>query len=68
MELTTPLRIRVTRTAIHNLQIDWISISTLTHCVIGAIRLGANQLEALSTGKIIVWVSLRCQGWPELFI
>jgi hypothetical protein len=68
MELTTPLRIRVTRTAIHNLQIDWISISILAHCIISAIRLGADQLEALSTGKIVVWVSLRCQGWPELLM
>lgn len=68
VELTTPLWIRITWTTIHNLQIDWISISILAHCIISAIRLGADQLEALSTGNIIVWVSLRRQGWPKLLM
>jgi len=42
VELTTPLWIRVTRTTIHNLQIDRISISILTHRIISAICLGAD--------------------------
>lgn len=56
---TAPLGIGVAGTAVHDLQDNWVSISILADSVVGSISLSADQFEAFSARKVVVWVA-RC--------
>lgn len=64
VKLTAPLGVRIARTAVYNLQDDWVRIAVLAHSVVRAVVFGVDQLEALAARQIIV--KLARQRGPEL--
>ncbi len=67
MRLTTPLRICITRAAVHNLKHDRRRVPWVSDCIIRAIGMGLDQLHTLATRQVIVKIaSCGFKRWPEL--
>jgi hypothetical protein len=58
---TAPLGISTAGTAVHDLQVDWVSVSSLSNRVVSSISLGADEFKAFSARKIVVRIAW-CTG------